>query len=250
MTAAAKAPVGASGAMPATGTHILSAEEADAAFEKVGGLTKLTVLESACLRPLFTTIRAAETPSPEFAAAARRLMTVLAEEAIARLPGQALTITTPCGSYEGLKLPAACDVCAVSIVRAGDSLLECVRNVWPQVSVGKILIQRDEETAQPKLFYCKLPPNVASKCVLLLDPMLATGGSAVSALQCLADAGVQMSKVLLVNVLVVKQGVATVLQAFPEVRIITASLDEGLNSKAYIVPGLGDFGDRYFGTDA
>lgn len=236
--------------MPSSGAVILSKEEADAAYARVEGDKKVTVLQLACLRHLFTTMRDSRTSSPDFARAARRLMTVLAEEAIAMLPAEAVTVTTPCGSFEGTRLPSASQVCAVTIMRAGDSLIECVRAVWPEVSVGKILIQRDEETALPKLFYCKLPPNIASKYVLLVDPMLATGGSAVSAIKCLVDAGLPASKVLFANVVATKQGVATVLEAYPEVKIVTAAMDDGLNEKAYIVPGLGDYGDRYFGTDS
>mmetsp|Transcript_4894 Transcript_4894/g.7887 ORF Transcript_4894/g.7887 Transcript_4894/m.7887 type:complete len:237 (-) Transcript_4894:1-711(-) len=235
--------------MPSTGATILSREEADAAYERAGGPKQVSVLQCACLRPLFTIIRDMTTPHPEFARAARRLMSVLAEEAIAALPSMPKSIETPCGPYEGVCGPAASDVCAVSIVRAGDSLLECVRTVWPEVSVGKILIQRDEETALPKLFYSKMPPSIASKYVLLVDPMLATGGSAVMAIKCLVDAGVPANKILFVNVVATKQGVAAILEAYPEVQIVTASMDEGLNEQAYIVPGLGDYGDRYFGTD-
>lgn len=235
--------------MPSLGVHIQSSEEADAAFLEVGGPDKLTVLDSACLKHLFTTMRASSSSYTEFGRSARRLMTVLAEEAIARLPSTPVTVETPCGKYEGMTLPRGSDVCVVSIVRAGDSLLECVRSVWPEVSVGKILIQRNEATALPESYYCKLPPKISDKHVLLVDPMLATGGSAISAIQSIVDRGVPSSKILFANVVAAKQGVASVLKAFPDVRIITAALDEGLNEKAYIVPGLGDYGDRYFGTD-
>lgn len=236
--------------MPASGAVTISNDEANAVFQRIGGSSKLTVLDCACFRPLFSKMRAAATPSPEFASAARRLMTVLAEEAVARLPSRAETVKTPCGEYQGVVTMDASEVCAVSIMRAGDSLLESIRGIWPAVSVGKILIQRDEETALPRLFYTKLPPGIASKWVMLLDPMLATGGSAVQAIKCIVDAGVPPSRIMLVTVVVAMQGVITVLEAYPDVQIVTAALDAGLNEKAYIVPGLGDFGDRFYGTDA
>jgi len=164
------------------------------------------------------------------------------------LPATKRTVITPCGEFEGEDLPDASSVCAVSVVRAGDSLLEAVRAVWPAVSVGKILIQRDEETALPRLFYCKLPPNIASKHVLLLDPMLATGGSAVKAVEELVGAGVAPDRIVFANVVACPEGIAALQNAFPAVRIVTCAVDEGLNEKKYIVPGLGDYGDRYFGT--
>lgn len=219
---------------------------------RVDGYKVLTVLQCACFRPLFTTMRAASTSSGNFAKAATRLMNVLAEEAIAGLPSRDVQVATPCGTYEGQQLEfTGAEVCAVSILRAADALLASVRGVWPEVSVGKILIQRDEETAMPKLFYCKLPPSIAEKKhVMLLDPMLATGGSAIMALKCMTDAGVPVSRITFLCVVATKQGVAAVLEAFPGVKIVTAALDEGLDHRGYIVPGLGDYGDRFFGTDS
>lgn len=147
-------------------------------------------------------------------------MTVLAEEAIGQLPSQRIAVETCTGSFTGLKLPDASEACVVSNVRAGDALLECVRNVWPAVSVGKILIQRDETTARPRLFYSKFPPAIAVKHVLLVDPVLATGGSAVCAVRCLVSGGVDPSKILLVCVVGVKRGIVAVLEAFPKVKIV------------------------------
>lgn len=228
---------------------ILNKEEALAAATAAGLETNVTVIDCKCLKHLFTTIRDKGTSAPDFARAANRLMTVLSEEAIACLPSTPSTAVTPCGEYAGCSPPAASDVCAVSIVRAGDSLLECLRGVWPEVSVGKILIQRDEETAEPKLFYCKLPKTVTAKHVMLVDPMLATGGSAACAVKCLIDAGVPEEKIMFVNVVACMQGLSLLLGQYPKIQVVTAEIDEGLNESAYIVPGLGDYGDRYFGTE-
>jgi uracil phosphoribosyltransferase len=206
------------------------------------------ILQSRALAPLFTVIRDASTPHAAFSTHARRLMRLLAEEGIASLPASAEMVATPCGTFAGARLPDASDVCAVSIVRAGDALLEEVRAVWPAVSVGKLLIQRDEATALPLLFYEKLPPNVAGKHVLLCDPMLATGGSAVMAIARLVERGVQPSRIIFPNVLACPEGIAHVHGAFPDVQIVTCAIDERLDERKYIVPGLGDYGDRFYGT--
>jgi len=178
------------------------------------------------------------------------LMRILVEEGIAMLPKEPRTIATPCGEYAGEDLPDASSVCAVSIMRAGDALLEVVRTVWPAVSVGKILIQRDEETARPDLYYVKLPPRIEQKWVLLLDPMLATGGSALLAIEKLMAQGVRAERIIFLNVLTCPEGIRVVKEAHHEVKIVTCAIDDGLDERKYIIPGLGDFGDRYFGTEA
>jgi uracil phosphoribosyltransferase len=137
-------------------------------------------------------------------------------------------------------------------VRAGDSLLRAVRKVVPGIAVGKVLIQRDESTKEkvPILIYEKLPKLLAEKRgVLLVDPMLATGGSACKAIDELVKAGVHPERIVFVNVVCCPEGLKRMAKAWPQVRIITAAVDEKLNGDKYIVPGLGDFGDRYFGTE-
>jgi uracil phosphoribosyltransferase len=117
--------------------------------------------------------------------------------------------------------------------------------------IGKILIQRDESQASKpaKLFYSKLPADIKDHHVLLLDPMLATGGSAVAAVSVMLDAGVPQDHITFVNLIAAPEGVRTLLGKFPHVQAVCGMVDESLNSHKYIVPGIGDFGDRYFGTD-
>ncbi|KAG0348286.1 Uracil phosphoribosyltransferase, synthesizes UMP from uracil, partial [Podila humilis] len=124
-----------------------------------------------------------------------------------------------------------------------------LREVCRSVRIGKILIQRDEETALPKLYYAKYPPDIATRCCLLLDPALATGGSAIKAIESLTEHGVPENKILFLNLLSCPEGIRAVTARFPAIKIITAEIDPCLNGKKYIVPGLGDFGCRYFGTD-
>lgn len=117
------------------------------------------------------------------------------------------------------------------------------------VRIGKILIQRDEETALPKLFYSKLPMDVAQRYCLLLDPMLATGGSVIKAIEVLLEAGVKEENIIFINLIASPEGIRALHERYPRVQTVVAAIDEGLNERKYIVPGLGDFGCRYFGTD-
>ena len=213
-------------------------------------MDKLIVLrETPQLKALYTTIRNKDTPRDKFVLSANRITRLLIEESLSLLPSTPVTVQTPCGPFEGCAMPAEDRLCAVSILRAADCMLGEVRVMMPAVSVGKILIQRNEETAEPMLMYSKLPPDVATRQMLLLDPMLATGGSAVAAVEVLVKAGVPPANILFVNIVCVKEGVEKLGAAYPEVKVVTGALDPILNEKKYIVPGLGDFGDRYFGTD-
>ena len=130
----------------------------------------------------------------------------------------------------------------------GGGLLEATRRCCLGIAVGKILIQRDEETALPTLFYSKLPPDIATRKVLLVDPMLATGGSAITAVKVLIDAGVPEENILFSNVVSCPEGLRAMFAKYPKIRMVTTAVDDGLDEKKYIVPGLGDFGDRYYST--
>ena len=185
----------------------------------------------------------------QYVEAADRLMVILAEEGLARLECvQPTTIETPCGSWSGLSPPPTHQICGVDIVRSGGILLEAVRKVAPDSKTAKILIQRDEATAEPKLFYSKLPPAIGSLHVILCDPMLATGGSAAMAINVLKEAGVAEDKILFLNVLCAPEGLLRLAKECPGVKIVSAVMDDGLDANKFIVPGLGDFGDRYYGT--
>jgi len=146
---------------------------------------------------------------------------------------QPLTVTTPTGTqYEGLDFDPTTLV-AVSIVRAGDSMLDTFLSVAPEATVGKILIQRDEATAEPILFYSKMP-SLRGKHVILLDPMLATGGSAKCAIQVLLDSGAAEEHITFLNVLSCPEGVTSIMTAFPKMRIVTGEIDPSLNEKVRV----------------
>ena len=208
------------------------------------------VLQSRALRMLFTKVRASDTQCAEFVHTSNRLMGLLAEEALAHLASD-VSVETPCGTYAGLAPPAPSDLAAISIMRAGDSLLRAVRKVIPGIPCGKVLIQRNEDTPDKRAeqSYAKLPVGLKDKkAVLLVDPMLATGGSVCRAISELVSAGVAPERIVFINVVCCPEGLQRLEKAWPQVTIVTAAVDERLNSAKYIVPGLGDFGDRYYGT--
>eukprot|EP00941_MAST-03F_sp_MAST-3F-sp1_P002009 g2009.t1 len=214
-------------------------------------LSNVTILKHRSLRALFSIIRDKSTTASNYIVYCDRLCNILAEEGLAHLSTvEEVDIQTPCGVYKGLKGPAYTSMCAVSIMRSGDILLEAVRKVALGIAVGKVLIQRDEEDPEKKakLYYSKLPSDISSRQVLLVDPMIATGGSVIKTIEVLVKAGVPEENITFLNVVSAPEGLEALYQAYPKVRTVTAALDEGLNEDKYITPGLGDFGDRYYST--
>lgn len=200
---------------------------------------------------LFTKMRDIGTDSSDFGRYARRSMRILAEDSLAEFPSETIDIQTPCGPCKGLRSIDPANIVATSIIRSGDALLEAVRDVEPSIRVGKILIQRDESHPDkiPKLFYSKMPPGVENMYILLCDPMLATGGSAKMAIKTLIEEHkVDPQKILFANMICAPEGLKVMAESYPQVKIITVTIDKGLNEEKFIVPGLGDYGDRYFNT--
>jgi len=194
---------------------------------------------------LLTMIRDKNTGRADFIFYSNRIIRLLVEEGLNHLPVIEHTISTPVGrSYSGVKFEGK--ICGVSIMRAGEAMEQGLRDCCRSVRIGKILIQRDEETSRPKLFYDKLPEDIADRWVLLLDPMLATGGSALMAVDVLISRGVPEERILFLNLIASPEGAVNFANKFPKVRVVTAFVDIGLNEKNYIVPGLGDFGDRFY----
>lgn len=196
---------------------------------------------------LYTIIRDEKTKRDEFIFCADRIIRLLVEKATEFLPTKEKQIKTLTGeSFNGKEFVGK--ICAVSIVRSGEAMEKAARDICQKIRIGKILIQRDEKTAKPILFYQKLPKDIAERYVLLLDPMLATGGSACKAAEILKQKGVKEEKIIFVNLISCPEGINAFTKAFPKANVITGVIDKNLDSKAYILPGLGDFGDRYFGT--
>ena len=164
--------------------------------------------------------------------------------ATADLPSRGTRVQTPL--QEAAVSVIDRDIVAIPVLRAGLGILGPVLELLPRVAVGYIGLERDEETAVAHIYYQKLP-NLAGKVPLLLDPMLATGGSAAQALDLIEEAGGRDTRMLCV--VAAPEGVRRVEERSPDVHVYTAALDEGLDARAFIVPGLGDFGDRLFGTE-
>jgi uracil phosphoribosyltransferase len=189
-------------------------------------------------------LRDARTAPPAFRRAANRISVLLAAEALRDLPSSAATVTTPLGPADGRVVLT--DVVVVPVLRAGLGMLDAVLELLPTARVGHIGLQRDEATAIASRYYSKLPPNLSKSHVLMIDPMLATGGSAVAALELLKRAGAH--HVRMICIVAAPEGIALVERYHPDVTIFTPVVDEGLNEHKFIVPGLGDFGDRLYGT--
>jgi len=188
-------------------------------------------------------LRDVNTKPEAFRQYSNRLTTILALEGTRDLPTQPITIQTPLGPC-----PSHClanSIAVVPILRAGLGMLEPVVSLFPDVSVGYIGLERDEQTAVARSYYKKLP-NLNGKVVLLCDPMLATGGSASQATTWLKDLGA--TEVRMICVVAAPEGVEKLLGDHPDVRVFSSAMDDGLNEKKYIVPGLGDYGDRLYGT--
>jgi uracil phosphoribosyltransferase len=212
----------------------------------------LVISPSKALIGLFTKLRDVKTDNVEFQFYAKRAMRILAEDAIAELCTNPVTIITPCGTYEGVESLSVHSCCAISILRAGDALLEAIRDCLPGLPVGKILIQRDEgsKDKEAQLHYVKLPKNIELiPHIILCDPMLATGGSAILAIKTLVDEyNVQANRIIFANMISCPEGLQALANQYPEVKVVTACVDECLNSEKYIVPGLGDYGDRFYNS--
>ena len=186
-----------------------------------------------------------EKTAPElFRRMAVRISLLLAAEATRDLPSTAVSVSTPIGPAPGLRVTG--DVVVVPVLRAGLGMLDAVLELIPTARVGHIGLQRDEMTAVASRYYSKLPLTLGGSFVLMIDPMLATGGSGVAALDMLREAGAH--EVRMICIVSAPEGIAYVEQHHPDVHIFTPVVDQGLNDHKFIVPGLGDFGDRLYGT--
>ncbi|HEY3384482.1 MAG TPA: uracil phosphoribosyltransferase [Vicinamibacterales bacterium] len=189
-------------------------------------------------------LRDRQTDTAAFRQMATRISVLIASEALRDLPTGSATVMSPMGAAHGRRLAA--DVVVVPVLRAGLGMLDAVLELLPSSRVGHIGLQRDEKTAIASQYYAKLPARLDESYVLMIDPMLATGGSAVAAIELLERAGAR--DIRLLCIVAAPEGVALVQQRFPGVHIYTPVIDQGLNDRKFIVPGLGDFGDRLYGT--
>ena len=189
-------------------------------------------------------LRDSATPPELFRRMAVRISLLLAAEATRDLPSEEVTVATPLGPASGRRING--DVVVVPVLRAGLGMLDAILELIPSARVGHIGLQRDEMTAVASRYYSKLPKDLKSSYVLMIDPMLATGGSAVVALDMLREVGARAAR--MICIVAAPEGIELVERHHPDVEIFTPVVDSGLNSHKFIVPGLGDFGDRLYGT--
>ncbi|MGQ0615114.1 MAG: uracil phosphoribosyltransferase [Planctomycetaceae bacterium] len=205
----------------------------------------LTIVAHPLLAVELTRLRDRATPSAEFRAALHRASRILAVEAFRSLPLAERRIETPLEAAGGHALAGR--VLLAPILRAGLGMVEAFLACVPDARVAHLGIRRDEATLRPVEYYARVPLDLADSLVVLLDPMLATGGSALAAIRTLRAAGA--SRILLACILAAPEGVAVLRRAHPEVTILAAALDRQLDARGYIRPGLGDAGDRSCGTE-
>ena len=203
----------------------------------------ITILDHPLAADLLTILRNKETAPPQFRQIAERLGYLLVAEALSDMAVDEVEIETPLEPATGTQLHRP--VVAVAVLRAGLGLLHSVLTLVPDVAIGFAGVQRDEETAEPMEYYNKFP-ELGSERVLILEPMLATGGSLSWAVDKVKENGAR--DIVAVCVVAAPEGVAAMEESHPEVRIVAAALDRELNPNFYIAPGLGDMGDRLFGT--
>ena len=205
----------------------------------------LTVVDHPLVQHKLTLMREAGTSTAVFRQLLREISQLLAYEVTRELPMTTKTITTPMQEMQAPVL-AGRKLALVSILRAGNGLLDGMLELIPSARVGFVGLYRDEETLQPVQYYFKVPTELQERLVIAVDPMLATGNSSVAAIDLLKQAGA--TDIRFLCLLAAPEGVARMKEAHPDVPIVTAALDSHLNDKGYIVPGLGDAGDRMFGT--
>ncbi|KAG0563359.1 hypothetical protein M758_8G023500 [Ceratodon purpureus] len=199
------------------------------------------------IRGMHTLIRDQETTKHDFVFYADRLIRLIVEHGLGHLPFTEKQVITPTGSiYVGVDFCK--QLCGVSIIRSGESMENALRACCKGIKIGKILIHREGDDGK-QLIYEKLPHDIADRHVLLMDPILGTGNSAVQAIELLLRKGVPEAHIIFLNLISAPEGIHTVCKRFPLLKIVTSEIDAGLNEVYRVVPGMGEFGDRYFGTD-
>jgi len=207
-------------------------------------LDKITVIDHPVVARDLSILRDKTTGTADFRAALGRIATILAYFALKDLPLQTTSIETPITKTNGCEIDT--EIIIVPILRAGLSLVDAIINFVPDAKVGHLGMYRDETTHKPVDYYSNLPVGLENGLALVVDPMLATGGSADDAIAFLKKQGA--NNIRFISLISAPEGLERILEKYPDVPIITAAVDEKLNSDAFIVPGLGDAGDRYFGT--
>jgi len=194
-----------------------------------------------------TVLRNKKTTRPEFRKAAHTLSHILAHEAMTYIETQAIDIETPIEKSTGTTIKPS--ITLVPILRSGIIMVHPFLHYFQNADIGVVGLKRDEKTAQAHLYYNNIPPIKHPTKIIILDPMIATGGTGIETLKIVKTMGVKEEDIIFASIICSQEGVDTVKSQFPNITILTAAIDEKLNKQKFIVPGLGDFGDRYFGTE-
>ena len=190
-------------------------------------------------------LRDKNTSRSEFRQAAEQLTHILAHEAAEFVNTKQVSIETPIGKTTGTV--TANPIVLVPILRSGITLLPVFLDYFTDATVGVVGLKRDEKTAVAHWYYENLPPMNGNEQIIILDPMIATGGTGLETLRKLKERGITQDRILFVSIVCAPEGIDVIKSEFPNIKIIAVAIDEKLNDKKFIVPGLGDFGDRYFG---
>lgn len=217
-------------------------------------LGKLLPIVQCSFRPskyeqiLLTQLRNIQSPTKQFRLISDKVGDLLVGKVVACLPSKTVEIETPLTKCPGEIL--AGNVELVSVMRSGDALLDTFIKHFPDANISKFLIQRDEETAKPQFKYMKVSPEIASgNHVVITEPMIATGGTLGMVISLLEEKGVREENIIVASICVAPEGLVFLNQKFPKIKVVMTALDEKLDERKFIMPGLGDFGDRYFGTE-
>lgn len=205
--------------------------------------------ETPQIKGLHTFIRNKDTSRDEFIFYSKRLIRLVIEFALSLLPFKTVAVDMPQGyAYEG-KRCAVSKICGVSILRAGETMEQAVHDVCKDIRIGKILIQTNKVTDEPELYYLRLPKDIKDYKVLLMDATVATGAAAMMAIRILLDHDVPEENIIIASLIMAESGIHSIAYAFPNVKIVTSAVDPEINENFYVIPGIGNFGDRYFGTE-
>ena len=207
---------------------------------------KVQILDHPLLQHKLTILRDKNTGVKEFREAVGEIAALMCYEATRNLPTEEIAIETPVAPATSRVL-AGKKLAIVPILRAGLGMVDTMISLIPSAKVGHIGLFRDPETHLPVKYYCKMPPDISERQVFLVDPMLATGGSVIAAIDILKNE-YGCKSITLMNIIAAPEGIAAVTEAHPDIDLYVTAVDEKLNEHAYIVPGLGDCGDRIFGT--
>ena len=208
-------------------------------------MAKVFIMDHPLVHHKLAVMRSKDTPIKEFRELVNEIAGLMCYEATRELPLMDVDVETPVATAH-CKMLAGKKLAIVPILRAGLGMVDALVDLIPSAKIGHIGLYRDPETHEPVEYYCKLPEDIGNRVTFVVDPMLATGGSAVAAINFLKQHGCK--KIIMMNIIGCPEGIKRVTEAHPDVDIYLAACDEKLNDHAYIVPGLGDAGDRIFGT--